>query len=210
MLRAIIVFCLTAFVFLLGLLAIRGLRKSLVGEKSEPTRVSEDRSTAFAIATYNSVIQQLKDKEKEQQRRYQEERVRTAAAENVREAVIANMAEGAVFCDPQGILRQANPAAKAILGYASPLGFHVRDIFFAITEVRWPDGHTESTADALLGVFEQTCREGAPFVPVQVDYLNPAGARSTLRIAAFSVRDKNSETLGAVCLVEKLPPKQHS
>ena len=204
------------FLFLCGTILIRKIRQDIASETA-PAAPPEAGSPAFSLAAYNSVIQQLRGKEKDLQRLLEKEQQRSAAADLIHEAVLANLASGVIVLDRMGGVRQANRAAKALLGYASPLLFNFRDLFRTVTKVRGPDASESNSPGPLVNALQQTIRDGAPFPRLEVEYRTPSGQKRTLGISAFPVlgknvpRDaatndpeKNKETLGACCLIEDL------
>src|SRR5262249_40401206 len=123
-----IVFFLASFAFIVGVLFIRHLRKSLtrdeLAEESSPAS-----KNSFPLYTYHAVIQQLKQQKHELTAMQQEERRRSKVTENISAAVLSNLSSGVVFFNTQGLVRQTNQAAKVILGYASPVGMSAQQVF---------------------------------------------------------------------------------
>src|SRR5438874_1639979 len=115
-------------VFAVGL---RLLRNSLLEDGSTQSSKNTSKSSEFdvTLATYQSVIQQFKAQGQELERLRQQDRQRASTTENISEAVISNLTSGVVLFSPVGLVQQANPAAKKILGYASPYSLHARDVF---------------------------------------------------------------------------------
>src|ERR1700682_2371001 len=186
----------------LAVMILRSARKNL--GKGEKERVAVENNPLFSLAAYNGVIQQLREQEKELQKLRQQERDRAAATENISEAVLSNLTSGVVFFDRRGIVRQVNGAAKSLLGYASPFGFHIRDLFYGIREVRWPGGSTSDSPAPFVAEMERTIRDATPFQRVEADYVTPTGEKRVLGIGASAVRGKKGEILGVSCLVADL------
>ena len=113
------------FAFVMGLLMMRRMRRSLMEEAS----LTEDPPTPerFPLHTYHAVIQQLKQQKHELQSEQQIERRRAKASENISAAVLSNLSSGVVFFTPNGLIRQANGAAKHILGFASLSGMNAAE-----------------------------------------------------------------------------------
>lgn len=196
--------------FLLGAMLIRKMRQEITSEMS-PAGLPQEGSSAFGFAAYNGVIQQLREKEKGLQRLLEAEQQRSTSAEIIHEAVLANLSSGVVFLDRMGGVRQANRAAKSLLGYASPLMFNLRDLFRTVTLVRWPDGSETNSPSALISGLQQAVRDGATFPRVEVEYSTPSGQSRTLVLTAFPVIEKkpmanvkDKEALGSCCLIEDL------
>jgi signal transduction histidine kinase len=203
-LKMLITFVISVMVFILAVLWIRGLRKEIL----EESRISEQRPAAqgdiaFSLAAYNGVIQKLKEQENELQRLRQSERGRAATSESVSEAVLSNLASGVLLFANNGMVRQANPSARAILGFGVLFGMHARDIFRRVSAVR-REGMGEATPDALVEAIDQCLRHGLPFRRIEADYQTPAGDRRVLGITVSPVRGTQGEALGAACLISDL------
>src|SRR5258706_7797281 len=124
-LKMMITFVIAAMAFILAVLWIRSLRKEIV----ESSRIADTRPTAqsdvgFSLAAYNGVIQKLKEQETELQRLRQSERGRAATSESTSEAVLSNLTSGVLLFSNNGMVRQANPSARAILGVGALYGMH--------------------------------------------------------------------------------------
>lgn len=122
--------CLAAFVA--GFLGIRGLRRKLVeGEPaSDPLGAVDDASYA-----YSAVIQNLKQQKFELQNEHAAQKRRAKTSEQITASVIANLPCGILFIGPNGLVKQANGAARRLLGFASPLGMSPEDLFREATAV---------------------------------------------------------------------------
>ena len=203
LLKVLLATFLGVFAALAAVLLMRYLRKSLT-YKPEPERGPDANNPLFSLATYNAVIQQMREQEKELKLLRQQERDSAAASENISEAVLSNLSSGVVFFDRVGIVRQVNNAAKSILGYASPWGFHIRDLFRGMSEVRWTDGSVSDSAAAFVAEMERTIREASPFQRIEADYCTPAGEKRVLGVGASAVRSKKGDILGVSCLIADL------
>lgn len=206
-LGAAIFFC----AFLLAAILMRKVKQEITAETAPPA-LPQEGSSAFGFAAYNGVIQQLREKEKNLQRLLETEQQRSASAEVIHEAMLANLSSGVIYLDWMGGVRQANRAARSLLGYASPLMFNLRDLFRTVTQVRWPDGTETNAAATMIGALQQSIRDGAAFPKVEIEYRTPAGQKRTLAVSAFPVMEKSSpanaakdkEALGSCCLIEDL------
>jgi two-component system, NtrC family, sensor histidine kinase AtoS len=171
------------------------------GEKFRPTNAS---TTAFTLATYQGVIQRMKEQEGELERLRLSARQQAAETENISEAVLSNLTSGVVLFSTAGLVQQVNPAARTILGYASPLHLHARDLFRGVSALRAPDdSHSQGNA-ALLDTLENCVRLARPARRLEADYTTPAGQHRTLGITLSPVRSAKGEPLGAACLISDL------
>ncbi|MGH9671246.1 MAG: two-component system sensor histidine kinase NtrB [Terriglobales bacterium] len=183
---------------------IRRMRQRITEEHVAEAAPRTSADGGFTLAAYQGVIQRLKEQEKELDRLHKAERERAQASENVSAAVLSNLPSGVLLFNPAGLVQQANDAAKAILGYASPFGLHARDLFRGVARVRMAPGEAESPAEALLDAVEQTLRRGSAFRRLEADYLSPGGERRVLGITLSPVRTAAGDTLGAACLISDL------
>ena len=127
MLRAVMMFVAAGFAFVLGMLVIRRLRRSITEEASFGDAPVAPES--FPLHTYHAVIQQLKQQKHELLSSQREERRRAKTSENISAAVLSNLSSGVLFFTPNGLVRQANSSAKQILGFASPGGMSAAEMF---------------------------------------------------------------------------------
>ena len=192
-------------VFVLSVALMRRLRKKITEEDAgEPARRAAAENSGFSLAAYQGVIQRLKEQEKELDRLHKVERERAQVSENVSAAVLSNLPSGVLLFNPAGLVQQANQAAKSILGYASPLGLHARDLFRGVSGVRMAADEPEASLDALLDAVELALRKGAAFRRLEAGYRTPAGEQRVLGITLSPVRTAAGDTLGAACLVSDL------
>lgn len=195
------IFCVS--LFLLGIILIRKMRRSIQTE-GEPVRLSQGNS-GFELATYDGLARQLREQEKELQQLREQYQKEAAVAGAIHEVVLANLNCGVMFFDRTGILRQANRAAKLILGYSSPFSFHMRDLFRGVTRIKWTDIADEAQSAApLIQALQESLRSGAAFPRMKVDYRTPGGQKRTLGITASAVRAKSLEILGVSCIIDDL------
>src|SRR6266571_6573185 len=115
-----------AAAFVGGVVVIRMLRRGMVGDTV--TAAGPDLEDALPLHAAE-VIQQLKQQKFALQSEQKSERRRAKTSEHVTAAIIANLPCGMLFVAPNGLVRQANAAARNILGFASPLGMSITDLF---------------------------------------------------------------------------------
>jgi PAS domain S-box-containing protein len=191
--------------FVVGVWLMRRMRQTITEEQvGEAAPRAYGEGAGFTLAAYQGVIQRLKEQEKELDRLHKVERERAQVSENVSAAVLSNLPSGVLLFNPAGLVQQANHAAKSILGYASPLGLHARDLFRGVSSVRMAPGEPDSPLEALTGAVEQALRKGLAFRRLEADYQTPSGERRVLGITLSPVRTAGGDTLGAACLVSDL------
>lgn len=207
-------------IVMVGFLLYRKLRADLHAESmsGSPTRISENNS-AFSLAAYEGVIRKLKDQEKELERLRRSERERAFESASTSEAVLTNLSSGVLLFNTAGLVRQANAAARSLLGYASPTGLHARDAFRGVTEVRLPaapsndDSHAEiaglAGAASVVKAIEVSARQGRAFRRLEADYRAPDGIQRVLGITISPVKGTSPENQGAAVLVSDLTEITH-
>jgi PAS domain S-box-containing protein len=184
----------SGFACVLGILLMRRLRRmfteegSLEGERPEAEQ--------FPMHAYNAVIQQLKQQKYELATAQQAERRRAKTSENISAAVLSKLPSGVMFFSANGLARQANTAARQILGFASLAGMGVEEIFREATLDSAP-GMPCTLAEAIQAALQgEVLARG-----LQARYVTPAGERRTLDITMTPVFAAAGDTLGAACLI---------
>src|SRR5258708_38809895 len=172
------------FIFILCISIMRAMRKQIT-EDRELTPFAAENSPGAALGAYQGVIAQLREEQRKLQSRHEEERQQMATARLIQEAVLANLNTGVLFLDRMGIVRQANPAAKTLLGYASPFGLHARDIFRGVTAVRATDFSAQAREkagnvdwslpgpDPLLAALASCSKEGISYRRLEAESKTP-------------------------------------
>jgi nitrogen fixation/metabolism regulation signal transduction histidine kinase len=193
-LRFLVVLSAGGFSFALGTMLIRRMRRSIMDDVTP----AENHTSADAMPhfTYQTVIQELKRQKYELENLQSAERRRAKTSENISAAILANLSSGVLFITPNGLVRQANQSARHILGFASPVGMSVADIFREATTI--PKFEATPSAASILN---QSLRENTPFRQLNVQYLTPSGEDRVLNITATSVKAPSGEVLGAACLI---------
>jgi len=187
-LRATVVLFCASFAFVLGLVFVRFLRRNIREEaeiSSEPTPSLE----TLPLHLYNTVIQQLKQQKHELQVQNQTEQRRARTTENFSHAVLSNLSCGVLVFGLNGLVKQSNPAAKEILGFASPSGMSAEDIFRDV---------------ALTEEVHSVLREGSNRRQLETGYTTPAGNERHISLTVSPVPSVDGSLLGAACLINDL------
>ena len=192
--RMAFVFFVSGFACLLGILLVRRLRRAFMQAGSlEDARPEPEQ---FPMHAYNAVIQQLKQQKHELATAQQAERRRAKTSENISAAVLSRLSSGVMFFTPNGLVRQANTAARQILGFASLTGMSTDEIFRDAT-LAPAAGLPSRLAEAV-----QTALRGAtPARGLQAHYVTPAGEHRMLDITMTPVYAPTGDPLGAACLI---------
>ncbi len=194
-LRMAVVFIAAAVAFVIAFVAIRQLRRGIQADAALADGAPS--SEGFPLHTYHAVIQQLKQQKHELQALQQAERRRAKASENISAAVLSNLTSGVLVFNSTGLIRQANPAAKNILGFASPVGMNANDLFRDAT-VR---GGLNSERTPLAEAVAASLKTLSKFHHLEADYFTPGREQRVLEITISPVYGAHAEILGAACLV---------
>lgn len=197
LLRMAAVFFAAAFAFLLGLFLMRRIRRSVQEEALlEETDPSAEN---FPLHTYHAVIQQLKQQKHELQSLQQVERRRARTTENISAAVVSNLSCGVLFFNSSGLVRQANPAAKNILGLAGLIGMNADELFRG-TVVRGGE-NPEQVVPTLAEVIQSTLQTAGGVRRVESVYRTRGGEERVLALTVSPVYAANAELLGVTCVI---------
>ena len=192
-LRMALVFVAGSFAFVVGLLLMKRMRRSISDEASFSDASTSSVSESFPLHTYHAVIQQLKQQKHELQSLQVAERRRARTSENISAAVLANLSSGVLFFTPNGLVRQANASAKQILGFASPTGMSASEIFREAELI----SSSQTTYANLAEAVNAGLREKTRFQRLEARYRTPAGEERALDITISPVHAPDSEAPGA-------------
>jgi nitrogen fixation/metabolism regulation signal transduction histidine kinase len=209
MLRAILVLVCAMSAFLLGLVFIRALRKN-IAEESDVAGGGPVSLETLPLHLYNTVIQQLKQQKHELQVQSQTEQHRARTSETFSHAVLSNLSCGVLVFGPNGLVKTSNPAAKAILGFASATGMGPEDIFrgafvrcsrLASSSVLAEENGNEAEYILLADEISAVLREGSQRREVEAEYETPAGKKRFLAVTVSAVPTADGGLLGVACVI---------
>ena len=205
LLRAAMVFVFGATAFLLGLLSVRLLRKK-ISEEAEISDAGPTSLETLPLHLYNTVIQQLKQQKHQLQVQSQTEQNRARTSETLSQAVISNLSSGVLVFGANGLVKTANPAAKAILGFASPGGMSAEELFRSAV-IRQPSRTTSTDSDSEISIAEEVhivLREDNTRRDVMAEYEMPSGEKRDIAITISPVAGTDGTLLGVACLITDL------
>ena len=187
--RMAIALIISVMAFLGGIALLRLLRRKLV----DADDLSQDLGKESTSFPYSAVIQELKQQKFELQHEHQTQRRRAKTSEQITAAVIANLPCGLLFLTSNGLVRLANAAARNILGFASPLGMSVEDIF------RNTLGVLDSGEQVIVA---DTLKSGPAQIPeFDASYQTPAGDARTLKFTPIRLQANAGESLGVAIVI---------
>jgi PAS domain-containing protein len=184
--------------FGLGLFSIRLLRKSLLSE-AESLNQPPLTAAGLPVHAYHAVIQQLKQQKHELASQQLSERRKAKASDTLSSTILSNLSCGVLFFNSSGLVRQANSAARKLLGFASPVGLHIGDLFRTATLRPESDGpYSQATveqalAPALAG--KTTVRR------LVVNYFTRDGASHVLEVTASPVLAEDATHMGTTLVL---------
>ena len=211
---AVVLFC-GAFAFLLGLIFMRMLRKSIAEEGDFSANASPSLES-MPLHVFDTVIQQLKQQKHELQVQTKAEQHRARTSETFSQAVLSNLSCGVLVFATNGLVRSSNPAAKSILGFASATGMSADDIFRGALVTTAPAAAAANSADEVVdepvsladevrAVLQQDCKRR----DAQAEYETPSGEKRFIAVTVSPVPAVDGSLLGVACLINDLSELEH-
>ncbi len=199
--RGMIVLCCAGFAFVMGVISMRLLRKN-ISEEADLTPESGKSPQTLPFHLYSTVIQQLKQQKHELQVQTQAEQRRARMSENFSQAVLSNLSSGVLVFGTNGLVKQANSAAKEILGLASPVGMGADEIFRNANASSKPlkDG-IETHAGSLAAEVHCVLREGSSRRQTEADHTTPGGITRRIAMTVSPVPANDGTLAGVACLI---------
>jgi nitrogen-specific signal transduction histidine kinase len=201
--RAGLLFVAAVAAFVLGLFLIRRMRKSLVSDQNSLNQ-SPLAAEGLPVHAYHAVIQELKQQKHELAAQQLSDRRKAKASDTLSATILSNLSCGVLFFNTSGLVRQANAAARNLLGFASPVGLQASDLFRTAT-LR-PHGNEASTSrqtsveQALAPALAGT----AAVRGLVVNYYTREGESRVLEVAASPVLADDASLMGtALVLTDK-------
>jgi len=180
--------------FVLGIVGVRWLRRQIVdgGEMLDDLGPEN----ANALYPYSAVIQQLKQQKFALENEQQVQRRRAKTSEYITASMIAHLPCGVLFVAPNGLVRQANAAARQMLGFASPLGMSVAEVFRDARAV------SESEAEGRVAeVFQGALRDKGRAAHFETSYLEPSGEERALKFTLIPMCAPSGEMVGIASVI---------
>jgi PAS domain-containing protein len=176
------------------------MRKNMMQELAPITEKARTDAPNFPLATYQGVIANLKEREKDLRLQLATQSSNLGKLENLSNTVLENIPTGVLMFSPNLLVQQANAAGRALLGYASPLNMHVKEVFRGLQTVELP------SSNGALGGIGQAIRDvfvkAAEYRAVPASYSTPAGELRAFRISLLPLSGTGPQVIGALCLIE--------
>jgi PAS domain S-box-containing protein len=146
----------------------------------------------FMMATFQGVIQRLKEQERELERLHRLERERADFNQNVSENITRNMPTGLITVNRNGIITSSNPAAKEIIQLRLLKNMHYKQILAA-----------RSYLD-LNGMIENCLQTGARYHRAEIEVTLDNSKSKTLGVSVSPIEGDQQAISGVVCLMSDL------
>lgn len=212
-LRAMVVLFAAGCSFAFAIFVIRRLRRNIAAEGDLSSAVAPTLET-LPVHLYHTVIQQLKQQKHELQVQTLTEQRRARTTENFSQTVLSNLPSGVLVFGLNGLVKQANPAAKEILGFRSLSGMSAEDIFrqAAVCSQESSAVYSDGLANFPVRVAEEVhavLHEGCKRRQLEADYTNPAGEKLHVAITVSAVPAVDETLLGVACLISDRSEFEH-
>lgn len=198
--------------FVLALFVIRRLRINLAAEPESFTHAPLA-AEGMPVHAYHAVIQQLKQQKHELATQQLSDRRKAKASDTLSSAILSNLSCGVIFVNTSGLVRQVNPAARKLLGFASPAGLHVSDLFRAATlrpvgeiAVNAPSKPTPfpvtvTTIHSVEQTLAPALSGSAAVRDLLVNYVSRNGESRVLEVTASPVLGEDASLMGTTLLL---------
>ena len=185
--------------FAIGALVIHRYKKWLAYETASVSQppLAED---GLPVHAYHAVIQQLKQQKHELTAQQLSERRKAKASDTLSSVVFANLSSGVLFFNTSGLLRQANPAARHLLGFASPIGMSLADMFRTAKVSADAGAHAPYGAN-LLEALSPALTGKCTVRGLRFDFVAPDGAQRTLDLTVAPVLGEDAHLIGTTFLI---------
>ena len=192
--------------FGLGLFVIRRLRKNLVAEP-ESLNYAPLAAEGLPVHAYHAVIQQLKQQKHELTAQQLAERRKAKASDTLSSTILSNLSCGVLFLNTSGLVRQANAAARKLLGFASPVGLDASDLFRTAT-LRPDNDISSSSSSSGSGSAASVEQALAPALAgksavrgLVVNYFTRDGESHVLELTASPVLSEDASLMGTTLVL---------
>ncbi len=179
------------FLVLLVIVLVR-LVKRTSAKRSIPElpTTTASNNQQFVMATFQGVIQRLKEQERELDRLHRLEKERADLSQKISENITRNMPTGLVTTNRNGIITSSNPAAKEILQLKLLENMHYSQII-----------GSHSTLEEIIGDCLTT---GKRYHRAEVEVILNNSMSKTLGISVSPINSGEKEISGVVCLISDL------
>src|SRR5258708_30579683 len=145
------------------------------------------------------LIQQLKQQKHELATQQLSERRKAKASDTLSSTILSNLSCGVLFLNPAGRVRQANAAARKLLGFASPVGLHAAALF-RTTTVR-PENNDSSSSSTVEQALAPALAGKSAVRGLVVNIYPPDGESHILEVPASPVLAEDASLMGTTLVL---------
>lgn len=200
MVRAGLLLFIAIAAFAFGMFLIHRMRKNLTSDQ-ESLNQSPLAVEGLPVHAYHAVIQELKQQKHELAAQQLSERRKAKASDTLSSTILSSLSCGVLFFNTSGLVRQANAAARKLLGFASPVGLQASDLFRTATLRPHGDepaaGAQSSVEQALAPALAGT----AAVRGLVVNYFTREGESRVLEVAASPVLADDASLMGTALVI---------
>lgn len=177
---------------LLIIVLIRFLRRTSSQRRAKEMAAVTDSSNKqqFMMATFQGVIQRLKEQERELERLHRLEKERADLSEKISENVTRNMPTGLITISRSGIITSSNPVAKEIVALKLLENMHYRQVI--------------PSHSAFNEMIEDCLQTGKRYHRAEIEVTFNNSVNKTLGISVSPIESGKEEISGVVCLISDL------
>jgi nitrogen fixation/metabolism regulation signal transduction histidine kinase len=186
--------------FGLGLFVIRRLRKNLVAEPESLNQLPLA-AEGLPVHAFHAVIQELKQQKHELTTQQLSDRRKAKASDTLSTTILSNLSCGVLFLNTSGLVRQANAAARTMLGFAAPVGLHASDLFRTATLRPEGDGSTSASASTVEQALHPALAGNAAVRGLVVNYYTRDGDSHVLDVTASPVLAEDASLMGTTLVL---------
>jgi PAS domain S-box-containing protein len=153
---------------------------------------SLDSSVEQIVATFQAMIEELREKEKRLQELYHKTQKRAARLEQFNEYILAGMASGLISCDREGTITNFNMSAQKLLGIGETkaLGCHFSEILIATPK--------------LAELIAETLTDEINASRIELEIAGTDGNRLSLGVSTTLICDEFGRKVGATVIMTDL------
>jgi PAS domain-containing protein len=185
--------------FVIGAIVIHRMRKE-ISEEAGSLSQSPLMGDGLPIHSYHAVIQELKQQKHELAALQQAERRKSKASDTLSAAVLANLSCGVVFFSSTALVRNANPAARELMGFESPIGMSAADLF-RNASIQTPNRNSADKSESVSDALAPALTGKSLVRGLIAELITPKGERRALEIAASPVIGEDASLMGTVVML---------
>jgi nitrogen fixation/metabolism regulation signal transduction histidine kinase len=186
--------------FGMGLFVIRRLRKNLVAEPESLNQLPLA-AEGLPVHAFHAVIQELKQQKHELTTQQLSDRRKAKASDTLSSTILSNLSCGVLFLNTSGLVRQANAAARTMLGFAAPVGLHASDLFRTATLRPEGDGSASALASTVEQALHPALAGNAAVRGLVVNYYTRDGDSHVLDVTASPVLAEDASLMGTTLVL---------